>query len=302
MQVSIIIPTKDRVSVFQKTLDAALQATTHLLCQIIVVNDSKESIPVVPENVTLISNPGQGVASARNAGARLAVAPLLLFLDNDILISKESIDHTLQLHNQIENAAINLDWLYPETLQAQLSKSSFGRFLKAQKMTTFEGWYGENWQRNALFSSNAVASFYLSILKTDFERAGGYTENFPHAGFEDYDFPKRLKAAGINFYIDSRIQVLHNEEDRINPDNWLSNQQRRAETRRVAVDMGYHELAIRYAPWKTSVLQTINLTYPIWRAVLNIFSLSSALDSLYRNWISLLVAARIYKGYNFDKS
>ncbi len=298
MQVSIIIPTKDRVSVFQKTLEAALKATNHLQCQIIVVNDSKENTPVVPENVTLIFNPGQGVASARNAGARLAEATLLLFLDNDIMISKESIDHTLNLHNQLKNAAINLDWVYPQTLQAELSKTSFGRFLKENKMTSFEGWYGKDWQPNTLFNSVSVASFHLSILKNDFEKIGGYAENFPHAGFEDYDFPKRLKATGLNFYIDSRVHVLHNEEDRINLDNWLSNQQRRAETRRVAVGMGYHELDIHYTAWKVAILRVINVMYPIWRAVLNLFSISPVLDPLYRKSISILVAARIYKGFN----
>lgn len=299
MQLSIIIPTKDRVPVFQKTLAAAVQATGHLHCQIIVVNDSKENTPIVPETVTLIANPGKGVAAARNAGAKLAVAPLLLFLDNDILISKESIDHTLATHQQLTHACINPDWVYPESLQKQLYQSSFGRFLKGNKMTSFEGWYGRGWKPNVLFNSDSVASFHLSILKSDFERVGGYTENFPHAGFEDYDFPRRLKAAGLNFYIDSRVQVLHNEEDRINLDNWLDNQQRRAETRKVAVNLGYSELAIQYGFIKSVTLRIINLTYAPWRMGLDLVSVSSAMDFLYAKGISMLVAARIFKGYNF---
>lgn len=301
MQVSIIIPTKDRVAVFEKTLEAAVQATAHLQCQIIVVNDSKESIPDVPKSVLLISNPGRGVAAARNAGAKLAAAPLLLFLDNDILISKESMDHTLATHQQLTNACVNPDWVYPQALQKQLSKTSFGRFLKANKMTTFEGWYGKAWKMNQLFQSESVASFHLSILKNDFERVGGYTENFPHAGFEDYDFPKRLKTAGLNFYIDSRIQVLHNEEDRMDVDNWLNNQQRRAETRRVAVAMGYTELIITYAPWKVMILQFVNRTWAFWRAGLGLVAWGTLVDAFYRKYISLLVAARIFKGYNLNK-
>lgn len=299
MQLSIIIPTKDRAAVFQKTLSAAVKATAHLSCQIIVVNDSKENTPIVPETVTLIANPGQGVAAARNAGAKLAVAPLLLFLDNDILISKESIDHTMAMHQQLTQACINPDWVYPPALQAQLSKSSFGRFLKANKMTSFEGWYGNGWQSATLFNSVSVASFHLSISKVDFDRVGGYTENFPHAGFEDYDFPRRLKAAGLNFYIDSRIQVLHNEEDRINLENWLANQQRRAETRRVAVDMGYNELALKYSFLKAFALRVVNFTYYLWILGLNLVSRSSFMDFLFAKGISVVVAARIFKGYNF---
>ncbi|MBX2895599.1 MAG: glycosyltransferase family 2 protein [Cyclobacteriaceae bacterium] len=301
MQLSIIIPTKDRASVFQKTIAATVQATAHLACQIVVVNDSTENMPIVPEAVTLIQNPGHGVASARNAGAKLAKARLLLFLDNDILISKASIDHTLATHQQLAHACINPDWVYPEQLQEQLAKTSFGRFLKTNKMTTFEGWYGETWKSNQLFQSKSVASFHLSILKADFDRVGGYTEGFPHAGFEDYDFPKRLKAAGLTFYIDSRIQVLHNEEDRMDVDNWLNNQQRRAETRRVAVNMGYTELILNYAPWKAIMLRFINLSYACWRAALGLLS-AFRLDYIYMKCISVLVAARIYKGYNLNKS
>ncbi|MGZ3900046.1 MAG: glycosyltransferase, partial [Bacteroidia bacterium] len=43
MELSIIIPTKDRGDVFYKTLDAAYNAIKEINAEIIIVNDSKTS-------------------------------------------------------------------------------------------------------------------------------------------------------------------------------------------------------------------------------------------------------------------
>lgn len=301
MQLSIIIPTKERDEIFAKTLSAAANAIRHLQAEIIVVNDSKISIPVIPkdaDNIKLVSNPKAGVASARNAGVKNSSGDLLLFLDNDIVISKDSIDHVIGLHNQYEMACFNVDWRYPLALQDLLSKSSFGRFALTHGMTSFKGWYNDSsWQDNALFTSSSVASFHLSVSRKNFDRTGGYNEQFPHAGFEDYDFPTKLKKAGLTFYIDSRMVVDHNESDRLGLDNWLNNQERRAATRKVAVNLGYNGLQLHYGLTKRFLLSGINFFYPLLHTFLKICPNNNFFDPLYFKWVSSIQAARIYKGY-----
>jgi GT2 family glycosyltransferase len=238
------------------------------------VNDSKVSTPVIPtdaKNIKLINNPKAGVASARNAGAKNSTGDLLLFLDNDIVISKQSIDHVIALHGQYEKACFNVDWRYPLVLQDLLTKNSFGRFVLTHGMTSFKGWYNNpSWQDYALFASPSVASFHLSISRKNFDLTGGYDEQFPHAGFEDYDFPTKLKKVGLAFYIDSRVVVDHNESDRLGIDNWLANQERRAITRKVAVNLGYKELELQYGLTKRFLLSGINLFYPLLQTFLKI--------------------------------
>jgi glycosyltransferase involved in cell wall biosynthesis len=302
MQLSIIIPTKERDDIFGKTLLSAANATQHIEAEIIVVNDSKSSIPVIPEslkNVKLFDNPKTGVASARNLGAKNASGHLLLFLDNDILISRESINHIIMLHSQLEHAAINLNWIYSPEMQQVIGSKNFGRFLDAHRFTSFKGWYQHpTWQDNALFESLSVASFHLSISRRNFERAEGYAEQFPHSGFEDYDFPIRLKKCGITFYIDSRVSVYHNEIDRLGVENWLTNQERRSTTRKVAVSLGYKELKLHYGLVKRFILSTVNIFYPLHNYLLKIFPNYEFFDPLYFKWLSVIQAARIYKGYN----
>lgn len=302
MKLSIIIPTKDREGIFNKTLISAVDATAHIDSEIIIVNDSKITSPRIPPHesrVQLINNLKKGVASARNLGAKVANGDILLFLDNDIIISKESVDQVLSLHSQFTKSCFNLDWVYPKEIQDNLFQTSFGRFLIAKGMTSFKGWYNDSsWKDNELFQSISVASFHLSIKKEDFVFTGGYDERFPFAGFEDHDFPKRLKRGGLSFFIDSRVQVIHNELDRLNSDNWFINQERRAVTRKVGAMMGYIELEISYSRLKRTLLGLINAFNPFLRLLLNRFPNFEFFDPIYFRLLSLLEAAVILKGYS----
>lgn len=165
-------------------------------------------------------------------------------------------------------------------------------------MTTFEGWYGDpTWKSQALFESKSVASFHLSLRREDFARTSGYDENFPFAGFEDYDFPLRLRKAGVSFRIDSRIRVLHNEADRLNLKNWLQSQERRAFTRAVAVRRGYANLALTYTASKGAILQLALFTYSFWLALFSYWPFGKLWDKLAFTGIGYLQAAKIYQGY-----
>lgn len=305
MQLSIIIPTKDRGDVFDQTLHSATESIRHLNAEIVVVNDSKTNQPLVPENekVKLIHNPKSGVASARNIGARESTGKLLLFLDDDILITKESVDHVLNLHNQMKNTCFNLNWEYPRAVQKSIIFTQFGRFMNRYHMTSFKGWYSDaSWKDNELFQPKSVASFHLSIFREDFEKTKGYNEQFPHAGFEDYDFPLQLKEAGITFYIDSRITVFHNEADRMKLANWLESQEKRGKTRNVAVQLGYKELTLEYGIVKRHLLTLILLFSKLFLSSLKIIPNYKVFDPLYFKLAAVLQASRIFKGYTSQKN
>jgi glycosyltransferase involved in cell wall biosynthesis len=300
MKLSIIIPTKDRGEVFDQTLRFAIESIDHLDAEIVVVNDSKTSQPSVQNslNVKLINNPNSGVASARNVGVKESKGGLLLFLDDDVLITKESVDQVLDLHTEMKNACFNVNWEYPLTLQQSMECTQFGRFMKAHRLTSFKGWYADSsWRDNELFISKSVASFHLSIARSDFEKTRGYNEQFPHAGFEDYDFPLQLKQIGLSFYIDSRTTVFHNEADRLKLENWLNSQERRSETRSVAVKMGHAELKLKYGLVKRVLLTLILASSGLIFRLLRIIPNHRIVDPLYFKLVATLQAGKIFKGY-----
>lgn len=306
MQLSIIIPTKDRGPIFLETLENAVEATRHLDAEIIVVNDSSTSELTVPpylSKVTVLQNAKSGVASARNTGARKATGTILLFLDDDILVNRTSVDQILKLHETFPASCFNLNWTYPPSLEAELTKSSFGRLMKRKGLDHFKGWYNDvSWVDHNLFHSKSVASFHLSIHRLDFERTGGYNEAFPFAGFEDHDFPQRLRKAGISTYIDSRVTVFHNEKDKVKVENWLVAQGRRAITRRIAAQEGYRELMLRYPWWKIVLFTALHPLSSIDVKILRLIPNKKSADGVYGLVLGFFVASRIYFGYSSDSA
>ncbi|MBK7653255.1 MAG: glycosyltransferase [Flammeovirgaceae bacterium] len=269
----------------------------------IVINDVNGEELIIPENhpvpITVVRNTKPGVASKRNLGARLAKSNLLLFLDNDILISADSINHIIKLHAETENISVNPNWIYPASLTSQLSKTAFGRFMILYNLVSFKGWYNHStWRDGELFRSESVASFHLSISKDNFIKSGGYNENFAEAGFEDYDFPLRLKRINISFFIDTRIHVFHNEEDMITLESWLVRQQRGAFTRKEAVSLGYTELKLHYGFFKIITFSATRVFRPVLLIILKGLAYKISFDALSFRLILLLQAQSIYRGYS----
>jgi glycosyltransferase involved in cell wall biosynthesis len=297
VELSVIIPTKDRDDVFSRTLQSVCEALRDVAAEVIVVNDSKTRTvvpdPAYASHVTVLNNPKSGVASARNLGAAHARGRLLLFLDDDMLVSRENIQATLQLHRLYANCCINLNWIYPPELTSTIQKEPFGRYLIHYGFTSLEGWNrGASWDANGLFPTEGITSQYLSMERAVFVASGGYTEGFPHAGFEDFDFAKKLKKEAVDFYIYPLSIAYHNETDRLNLPAWLARKERGGETRRVAVAMGHQELALHYGTFKKAALHGIAWFAPCLPLVLKL-----APDALYFRIINILLATAIYKGY-----
>jgi GT2 family glycosyltransferase len=301
VELSIVIPTCDRGTIFERTLEHAVEATADIECEILVVDDSRIrplDAGSVPKGVALFRNPGSGVASARNFGAFRAQGTYLLFLDDDILISKESVRAVLALHRTTPGLILNPNWRYNEDMQQVLQRSSFGRFMHHHRLDSFRGWYQHpRWQEQALFETPIVASFHLSLERSMFLKSGGYNEAFSMAGYEDYDFPRRLRDAGNGMFIDTRIRVWHNEWDRIDIRNWLARQRNGGHTRHQAVRQGYKELALEYGWVRRTALTTVLWLQPALLVLIGILGRRSVFDWFTWKVIGGLQAAAIFDGY-----
>src|ERR1700722_2479252 len=129
LQFSIIMPTFERGEVFKQSIAAAIEAIKDFDAEIIVINDSKKSKIILPESnpkIRVIDNPKTGVASARNLGAAMANADLLIFVDDDIIINKEALERTLLLYKNNDERCYNSDWVYPPELDERICKTQFG--------------------------------------------------------------------------------------------------------------------------------------------------------------------------------
>src|SRR4051812_10778598 len=87
VDLSVVIPTRDRWDVLQTTLDALWpQSASGLACEYVVVNNGSGPAPALEksaQSVTVIDEQRPGAAAARNAGIAAASADLILFLGDD---------------------------------------------------------------------------------------------------------------------------------------------------------------------------------------------------------------------------
>lgn len=300
LELSIIIPTKDRGGIFKQTVESALLSIAQKKAEIIIINDSKIPIKEISPSsiIHIYQNTGNGVASARNLGAAKASSDYLLFLDDDILININVINKLLQYAKDGPHKIFLPNWVYPNELNSELGKTSFGRFILKHKLNSLKGWINLNsWSEIDLMEIKSGASFCLLIHKSKFNSINGYNEKFPYAGAEDYDFCERLKSNGTRFFIDPYMVVHHNEADRISLINWLNRKKRDSATKKLALNLGYTEFVINYSLAKIVLCKTIYFFRILILLLVNIIPNKRIFDKLYNNLILTLCAGYIYKGY-----
>lgn len=114
MQVSIIIPTYNRVKLLEETLDS-INIQTTLPKEILIVDDSdndkienlieqrKNEFKEIP--LKYIRNKKEkSLAIARNIGIENATGDILLFLDDDVVLDKGYIKEILRIYEKYPNA------------------------------------------------------------------------------------------------------------------------------------------------------------------------------------------------------
>lgn len=301
-QLSIIIPTRDREAIFHETLQRATDAMAGLDAEIIVVNDSKTRQVIISpllKNVHTINNTGQGVASARNNGASIAQADLLLFLDDDMWISGELLLKAIQLNAEHPFAVFNFNWEYPAQLRELIQQQPFGRFLESIQFTTMKGWCrGMDWYDHKMFATTGLAGATLLIPKEIYFEVKGYDESFPLAGAEDHDFSARLIKSGYKAYIYPMIKAWHNEVNKTSLRGFLQRTYNNAITHRHATNLGYLELAVNYSTVKRTVYTLMRFLNRPLLFITDHWINNRAFDFLYFKLCHLLVGYYVYKGYH----
>ena len=300
-RISVIIPTFDRGEIFDECIQSVLKSIgSH--DEIIVVNDSQKKhalqLKSTDHRIRIFDNPKNGVASARNLGAANANCEYLLFIDDDKIINSDAIESCYNLLLSNPNTVVNADWIYvPEELEKSM-ELSFGRYLKQINFTSLRGWCTDlNWVENGIVRAKGITSQFLLIRASLFTDSCGYNESFPFAGFEDYDFGKRLETLGTGFIINTQCCVYHNEKDRMQLEPFLQRKKRGAFTRKKGVEIGYSELAVSFNSFKRIYLLFSFIFKPVFTLLSKAIPNSKTTDPIYRFLVNRLVGIAIYEGY-----
>ncbi len=227
--ISIIIPTYNRFEIIQETVERMLHLSTSVEFEIIVVNDG-QPLPYKFKHprVAYHQNPKKGVASARNFGVEKAQYDILFFLDDDMWMSKESLDAIAALHQQsfFDTKCALLNWEYPPILQQQMQREKVGRYILKANYHTLEGRAKVKVDKSqTLVQIPSIGSGSMAMSKPIFQKIGGYDESIMFQG-EDNAMSAALKNHHISVYLYTPITCLHNQKDRLDLAGYLDRERR----------------------------------------------------------------------------
>ncbi len=198
-RISLIIPVHNGGRCFRRCL-AALRRSTRKPDEIIVVADgcSDDSAAAARTfGAIVVETPvAGGPAAARNLGAAMATADVLLFIDADVACHRDSIarfEAFLSQHPTFSAVIGNYDDAPPAKGLLSRYKNLLQHFvhLEAPEETfTFWGACG-------------------AIRRTAFKELGGFDESFRRPSIEDIELGYRLRAAGHRIAHRREILVTH---------------------------------------------------------------------------------------------
>lgn len=247
MDLTIIIPSVGHKEVLDRTLGAVLSATAEMAVQIILVDDSLDGVVEgIDPRIQIFRNYGKGASNARNEGLKHAKSDLILFLDDDILISKSHIQETLRLHAESGKKAYNFYWEYPTDLKEKLPNSKFGRYILDEGLYSNQHRLGGKYADMPKISEQkGLTSQYFSIEKKWLDKVGGY-DSIPYAGIEDLLLYRKLERIGIEVFLVKDQVVYQNEANRIHVDKLFNRYRTGALTRRIASLRGHSEMGVHF--------------------------------------------------------
>lgn len=299
-RITVIIPTYNRGEILDECIRSVLDSISSE-DQVLIINDYKKT-PLVnvwkDTRLSILDNPKSGAASARNLGASQAKAPVLLFIDDDMLINRSAIESCFSLLQEKPDSVIMSDWIFNPVETESMRRSLFGRYMISIGRTSLRGWTrGVQWRENSCFPNKGITSQFLMMQSACFHSLGGYEEAFPFAGFEDYDMARKMTMHNHQLLINTRCIVYHNETDRINLTAFLERQSRGASSRKKAVQLGYGELAIPISTSKRMYYRSLLLAEPMIRLLIRIIPNKTGFDTIYAFLVQRMLGIVFYRGY-----
>lgn len=195
--ISIIIPSYNSA----KTLNFCLksvQSSAYKNFEIILVDDKSmdNSINIAkkyPEVKIIRLKQNLGPANARNIGAKNARGQVLVFIDSDVVIEKESLSRIIKDFRKYKSI-IAVDGLYSKI---PANKGLFSRYLALQKYYNFS--------RSGKYFSHPTTAFF-GIKKDVFIKYNGFNPTYKE--MEDYELGFRI-AEEEKILLDKRLTCKH---------------------------------------------------------------------------------------------
>lgn len=208
--VSVIIPTYNGAHKIHNVLGALAVQTFTNFEVIVVIDGSTDNTDEIVKNflpdfkqLEIISQANKGRAGARNTGAEAAVGKILVFYDDDMRPTKNSLSQHVGFHAAHANA-ICVGYPLEEEPLMKSDIQKYKAYLSRKWLLNYDK--GATRLNN---SSLFVTAANLSIPKSLFDKIGGFEERLSDA--EDFEFGVRALRKNFPVYFNKDNIAWHDD-------------------------------------------------------------------------------------------
>jgi len=220
--IAIVIPTRDRPENVRENLQA-LAAQSSLPSEIIIVDDGTRSLEratvreILPESVAIRITESMGepsTSAARNTGAKMATASIVLFLDDDVRLSNSYIERLLETYREHDHPELAGIGGFDNELRVP---SRMERIFNSIFLIPNRGWSINSCGMQSWEHVSAVTpADWLSGNNASYKRSLLLEHPFPHweggrEALEDIAMGWHLRKTGYRFLIDPELSLTHKE-------------------------------------------------------------------------------------------
>lgn len=226
MDASVILPVYNQLNRLKLVLNGYNMQKVDGTFEVIVIDDgSMESIEQYIVNQSykfelvykkLEKNNGRSVA--RNVGAQIARADILIFNDGDRIPSVNFVQEHVSFQKNINSEKVVVGKIV-ELFVNENSINECSSFNSVQDLTSnirdfnYYDFIEQIYDERGRTSCNVVwLSFFsgnCSISKELFWKVGGFDEKFTTWGFENFEIGYRLASAGAKYYLNRKAVNFH---------------------------------------------------------------------------------------------
>jgi len=260
--VSVVIPVKNGTGTLGKCL-RSLKRSYYKNFELIVVDDHSDDNTVEIAkgyNCTVIEvKNGNGANNARNVGAAASKGDILMFVDSDIVVGRETLLSIV------------------ESLEESYADAVVGIYTAKHRHESFISQYKNLWVRYSYLKSPPAIDWLFGaisgIKKPAFEKLGGFNiELLARHGHDDIELGKRFARANLNIILNMDIEVEHLKNYTMS--SFIKNEFHRS--------VGFAELAIRFSETTKSFRRGFVNVYPefVLSTIFSIFLLGTIAASV----------------------
>lgn len=202
--ISVVIPSRNRVTVLRRTipalLDQTLAATDY---EVIVALDGSSDgsaaylADLANASLVVVERFHRGRAAARNAGIGAARGRIVLFLDDDVIADKALLESHLREH-RASGKAVVIGRLEVAAESPRTAATEFNRLTTDRWLQRMRSQAATTWPSDAIVFANCSAP--LGAVRA----LGGFDESLEMTTKEDVELGLRLWGEGLAFrYCDS---------------------------------------------------------------------------------------------------